>query len=162
MRQRIHRFKQGVFSVVLGLAIVLGGLVSLAPDTASAQMRGRVYDRMNRHHRGRVIVTHRFFNMHRRHFRHNRYFRYEYPRRIILVNRFTGGQIILRNYRTGPYSRNINVVRIFVNDNFFERARYFHDIDQDIDIDVNTGNNTISLNTIVGNISTGDVDIDVR
>lgn len=36
------------------------------------------------------------------------------------------------------------------------------DIDTDIDIDANTGRNDISRNTIVGDVETGDIDVDVR
>jgi len=68
--------------------------------------------------------------------------------------------ITIRNYNTGPFSVNRATVR--VNSDIFDRISRNIDIDQEIDVVVNTGDNTISFNTRTGSISSGDVDINIR
>lgn len=83
-------------------------------------------------------------------------------RDVILVDRdFPNNRIILNNYLTGPYSNNLNQVVVTVSDNFFQGAVSALNTSNNVGINVNTGNNTIILNTVAGNLTTGDVNISV-
>lgn len=87
-------------------------------------------------------------------------------RRIVIVdrnNRNNSISINNSNYLTGPYSRNVNRVTVNVDSDFFSRFSRAVEVSNvnDIDLELNTGNNTISANTVVGNISTGDIDVDI-
>ncbi len=82
-------------------------------------------------------------------------------RNVVLVNRdFPSSVVVLRNQLTGPFS--VNSMYVTVSDDLFNRI--FTDINttQNVDISVDTGNNTVSFNTLVGNVSSGDVSISVR
>jgi len=84
-----------------------------------------------------------------------------FARRIVLVDRDDlSREIEIRNSNTGPFS--INTIRVETSDEFFNRVVNRIDVDQNINISVNTGNNTISFNTVVGDISTGDVSISIQ
>lgn len=87
--------------------------------------------------------------------------------------------ISLRNELTGPRSRNINRVDIssrysndhhrghFRWDDWSRSSRRFNsrtdiDVRSDIDVDARSGNIRINRNTFVGDVSTGDVDVNVE
>lgn len=62
------------------------------------------------------------------------------------------------NHITGPNSENSNELDI---DSDLDVSIENHaDIDNDLDFEANTGDNTVGHNTVVGDISTGDVSID--
>lgn len=90
-----------------------------------------------------------------------------HARRIVVVDRNNwNNQITVNasNYMTGPYSRNVNQVTVRVDSDFFREFSNAVDVSSvnNIDMELNTGNNTISANTVVGNISTGDIDVSIR
>lgn len=66
----------------------------------------------------------------------------------------------MSNSLTGPDSRNINDldVRASSDVHIVNKA----DINNDFSADVNTGNNSIAGNTVVGNVRTGDVNLDFQ
>lgn len=91
--------------------------------------------------------------------------------------------ISLRNELTGPRSRNINRVDIssrYSNDHHRDHSRHSRDwndwsrssrrfnsrtdidVRSDIDVDARSGNIRINRNTFVGDVSTGDVDVNVE
>lgn len=63
------------------------------------------------------------------------------------------------NSLTGPNSNNIN--NIDINNNFRYEETCNINVSNKTKIDANTGENEISSNTVVGNISTGDINIDL-
>lgn len=84
-----------------------------------------------------------------------------FARRIVLVDRDNPIRTIeIRNSNTGPFS--VNTIRVLTSDEFFNRVVNRIDVDQNVNISVNTGDNTISFNTVVGDISTGDVNISIQ
>lgn len=112
----------------------------------------------NGHHRH---MTRLYFRMRPeiRIFDHNHLF----PRNVVIYDRDDrNNRITLENRLTGPNSYNVNRVEIGVGHDYFNRLVKNHNIETTNTISVNTGNNTISFNTRVGDISTGDVNISVR
>jgi hypothetical protein len=63
------------------------------------------------------------------------------------------------NSTTGPKSENIN--RLEAETDLDLNLENKVDIDNDVDLDVESGNNEISENTLVGDIETGDVTVDL-
>lgn len=61
------------------------------------------------------------------------------------------------NYLTGPSSENIN--RVEVDKDVDVRIRNNADIENELDIHANTGNNEIRNNTTVGDVSTGSIEV---
>ena len=84
-------------------------------------------------------------------------------RRLIVVDRANSNNvIILSNNLTGPGSVNVNRVVLRVDHDFFDRLSSRVNTETDIRIRVNTGGNTVSFNTVAGDLITGDVTISVR
>jgi hypothetical protein len=82
------------------------------------------------------------------------------PREFVIVDRDDFGRsFVVQNSLTGPFSVNRAVIR--VNRDFYDRFYNNLDFNQDVRIDVDTGGNIVRFNTVTGNISTGDVDIEI-
>lgn len=111
--------------------------------------------------RGRVQVDQDYFvRRGDRRFRQQRRF---FPRIIIIVDRERPwNRIILSNRFTGFGSRNVNIVTIRVSHFQFVRLLRAYRIDNDINVNINTGRNIVRFNTVVGDISTGDVNVSIR
>ncbi|OQA04929.1 MAG: hypothetical protein BWY68_00051 [bacterium ADurb.Bin400] len=67
--------------------------------------------------------------------------------------------VFLGNRLTGPYSHNENEVKV-ENDVEID-IENDAEIDNDIDIDANTGKNDIERNTLVGDVETGDIEVEL-
>lgn len=124
------------------------------------------YNRNNNHNY--INVNPRYVQEYWRYFRHHdqydrdhKDYRNQYHRYVLYDRDNLNRRLVLQNFRTGPNSQNINTVKLVVNHDFFEKTRRYSNY-QNFDIRVNTGNNTIRMNTIVGDISTGDVSIKIR
>lgn len=89
--------------------------------------------------------------------------RFVEPQDILIIDRDDFSQrFFLNNFFTGPSSLSVNRVVIVVNDSVFQTIRNDVDINQNFSVNVDTGNNVVSFNTLVGNITTGDVSISIQ
>lgn len=115
----------------------------------------------------RVLSDQNFF------MRHGLYDRYSFfnngnlpdvlgARQVVLVDRDNlSNQIVLRNNLTGPFSTNLNRVVLSVPDSFYRNAVTSLSSTNNATVTVDTGHNTVSLNTIAGDLTTGDVSVDI-
>lgn len=149
----------GVTAITVASALSLqgSGLVGKAEAQRSRDVR---FDYMPSYgYRSGTQNYHRQYQRHVRFYRDNRYL---VPREIYVYDRGNSrNRVILRNYLTGPGSYNVNRVYVRVGSDDFRRLDRSFTFSRDIDIYANTGDNTVSFNTVVGSISTGDVDISV-
>ena len=114
-----------------------------------------------------VLTNEDFFlaqNMMRRHRHFKDFLPVEvFARKLTIVDRDAPDNTFnLKNKLTGPNSVNINEVTINVSDAIFRQIERNVFLNQNVSISVNTGDNTISFNTVVGNITTGDVSISLH
>lgn len=86
-------------------------------------------------------------------------FDYLNARRVVIVDRDFDRRLVLRNSLTGPFSRNEIVVR--TDSDLYDRLYSNVYLTRDVTVDVDTGGNRVSFNTVVGDISSGDVDISI-
>lgn len=83
------------------------------------------------------------------------------PRSFVLIDRDNFDNFIdIQNDLTGPFS--VDRVFLTVNHDFFNQFTNDFSLDQNVTISVDTGNNIVSMNTLTGTISTGDVDINIQ
>lgn len=166
------QFKKSFFKTS---AIAIAFLASFAGMPAMAQVpvqsvsaqenfqavRVNNYNEM-RHERSRntIYVDRDFYYRNQENFGHH-YRRVEAARNIIIIDRRTGNRIILIN-NYNRHSVRVNTVTIVVNHSTFLRLVQQMRYSRDVRVSVNTGNNFVAFNTVVGNITTGDVNISVR
>ncbi|MFA7253587.1 MAG: hypothetical protein WC107_03455 [Patescibacteria group bacterium] len=82
-------------------------------------------------------------------------------RRVMIVNVDQPyNMFMIRNSNTGPFS--VNRVVINVSDDLYREIVSNLSSTQTVDITVDTGNNTVSLNTVVGDVVSGDVSLSIR
>jgi len=87
-----------------------------------------------------------------------------FPQRVIVYDQDNPGSEITienSNFLTGPNSVNINEADIYVSHYVFESLSQSVDQLSNVNLSVNTGNNTISYNTVTGNVTTGAVSVSV-
>lgn len=81
------------------------------------------------------------------------------PRIIIIINReYPTRYFVITN----RFARDNNRVVLRVSNYDYIRLNYAYRINNNIDIDINTGRNVVSFNTGIGVIQTGDVNIDIN
>jgi hypothetical protein len=86
-----------------------------------------------------------------------------YARELTIIDREAPGNTFnLTNDLTGPSSVNINEVTVNVSDSIFKQIEHNIFSSQNVGVEVNTGNNTMSFNTSLGNITTSDISISLR
>ena len=79
-------------------------------------------------------------------------------RNVVLMNRDNlSNMLVLRNQITGPFS--VNRIEVTVDDASFWRLVNSANTSTNVDVTVDTGNNTVSFNTVAGNVTTGNVNI---
>jgi hypothetical protein len=168
----VKEMKKITMSLV-ALVVLSSGLIVAAP--ASAQNRysshnygnhtvTRVHTEMNKP-MVRIMPDRKYFTNHNLLMMHPE-FRTMFPdqvfgRRIVFRDRDdVMSRINVDNFLTGPDS--INIVYITIDHDSFVKLQNEMSIDNNVDISVNTGNNTVSFNTVAGNVTTGDVSIDMQ
>jgi hypothetical protein len=83
------------------------------------------------------------------------------PREFVVMDRNDmNNAIVIQNSLTGPFS--VNRAVITVDSDFFDRLMNDFNLDQNINVRVDTGNNVVEFNTLTGTISTGDVNISIQ
>lgn len=85
-----------------------------------------------------------------------------FAKRVVIVDRNdTTSQIVITNQNTGPFS--VNRVVIAVDSDFFNQISTLFDsiTSNDIEIVVDTGNNSVSMNTVAGDVMTGEVAVEI-
>lgn len=85
------------------------------------------------------------------------------PRRVVLLDRDnSNNRIVLTNFLTGPNSTNVNRVVLTVDSDFFARVSDMTRVNTNVGLRLNTGSNTVSMNTITGDLVTGNITVSVR
>ena len=79
-------------------------------------------------------------------------------RNVVLLNRdLPTLSLTLRNQVTGPFS--VNRLEVTVDDASFWRLVNTVSATSNVNVTVDTGRNTVSFNTVAGNVTTGNVNI---
>ena len=169
-----------ITKIIAPVVLLLAMFSSLAPAASAADTSVRVKLRSSCHRDGcdmkmttnrenqiQVNTNEAFFlsqGMMKRHHHFSSFLPAAvYARELTIVNRDAPGNTFnLRNDLTGPSSVNINEVTVNVSDTVFKQIEHNIYTNQSVSIEVNTGNNTISFNTVFRNISAGDISFALR
>ncbi|OQA03113.1 MAG: hypothetical protein BWY68_00833 [bacterium ADurb.Bin400] len=84
-------------------------------------------------------------------------------RQIIVMDKYDKDNcIVLSNRDYGYNHRGLDAIVIKVDPDVFRNLYHRTNSDQNINIFVNTGDNSVQFNTVVGDIRTGDIDVELR
>jgi hypothetical protein len=84
-----------------------------------------------------------------------------FARRVVLLDIDNPNMsVVIRNQNTGPFA--VNTAVVTVDDTFFNNFVSNLDIDSNLNLAIDTANNTISMNTVAGDVVSGSATVNLQ